>query len=94
MQLLSNVVQYCYHRPPLENPIFSTTVHPVDLRPVCKFDFVRCGPVEKNRALYLSRFDHGSPTKFEDTFFKKIIFLHFRQNAQFLKKFSGDEFKS
>ena len=31
--------------------------------PVCKFEFARCGPVEKTRAPYLSRFSRGSPTK-------------------------------
>ena len=53
---------------------FSTTKHPVDLRPVCKLKFVRCGPAEKNRALYLSKFNHGSPAKFQDTLFQKAIF--------------------
>ena len=36
-----------YH-PLLENRDFSGTEPPLDLRPVCKFKFVRCGPVEKN----------------------------------------------
>ena len=49
---------------------------------------------KKTRALYQSRFDHGGPTKFEDTFFKKIIFVDFRQNDKFFKNLSGDEFKS
>ena len=31
-----------------ENHDFPTTEHPVDPRPVCKLEFVRCGPVEKN----------------------------------------------
>ena len=35
------------HHPRSENHNFSTTKHPSDLRPVCKFEFVRCGPVEK-----------------------------------------------
>ena len=34
------------HHPLSENRNFSTTEHPIDLRPVCKFKFVRCGPVE------------------------------------------------
>ena len=38
------------HHPSSENCVFSTTVHPVDLRPVCKLEFVRCGPVEKNQS--------------------------------------------
>ena len=33
-----------------ENRDFSTTEYPVDLRPVCKFEFVRCGPVEKKQS--------------------------------------------
>ena len=37
-------------RPPLsENRDFSGTEHPLDLRPVCKFKFVRCRQVEKNQ---------------------------------------------
>ena len=28
---------------------FFTTEHPVDLRPVCKLEFVHCGPVEKKQ---------------------------------------------
>ena len=27
---------------------FSTTKHPIDLRPVCKLEFVCCGALEKN----------------------------------------------
>ena len=49
---------------------FSTTEHPVDLRPVSKLEFVRCGPVEKNQSdLSLSLLNCGSPTKFEEAFF-------------------------
>ena len=47
-----------------ENRDFYTIEYPIDLRPVCKFKFVCCGPVEKNRALYLSRFNRGGPTMF------------------------------
>ena len=36
-----------YH-PLSENRDFSATEHPLDLRPVCKLKFVRCGPGEKN----------------------------------------------
>ena len=50
---------------------FSGTEPPLDLRPVCNLEFVHCGLVEKkNRALYLSWFNHGGPTKFENTFFQ------------------------
>ena len=31
----------------LENHVFSATEHRMNLRPVCKFEFARCGPVEK-----------------------------------------------
>ena len=31
-----------------ENPEFSRTEHLLDLRPVCKFKFVICGPVENS----------------------------------------------
>ena len=58
-------------QPPLsENFDFSITKPSLDLRPVCKFKFVGCGPVEKNRALYLSQFNRGGPTKLENTFFQ------------------------
>ena len=36
--------------PLLENRDFSGTEPPLDLRPVCEFKFVRCGPVEKNQS--------------------------------------------
>ena len=48
--------QQNYH-PLLENRNFSGTEPPLDLRPVRKLEFVRCGPVEKTRALCLSRFN-------------------------------------
>ena len=40
------------HHPLSENCYFSTTEHPVDLSPVCKLEFVHCGPVEKNYETY------------------------------------------
>ena len=36
------------HPPPSENRVFSATEHRMNPRPVCKFEFCRCGPVEKN----------------------------------------------
>ena len=51
----------------VENPNFFGTELPLDLRPVCKFEFIRCGPVKKNRVLSL--FNRVSSTKFMDTFF-------------------------
>ena len=38
-----------YH-PLSENRDFSGTETPLDLRPVCKLNFVRCGPVEKKQS--------------------------------------------
>ena len=35
------------HHPLLENSNFSGTEPPLDLKPVCIFKFVHCGPVEK-----------------------------------------------
>ena len=35
------------HHPLSENQDFSITEPPLDLRPVCKFEFVRCGPIKK-----------------------------------------------
>ena len=60
----------CNHHPSSENCVFSATVHPVDLRQVCKLKFVRCGPKEKNRVLYSSRLNRGGPTKFKNSFFQ------------------------
>ena len=79
----------------IENSVFSVTVHLVDLRPVCKLKFVRCGPVEKNpecsiclgliMAVWQSSRKHFS---------KKLFSSIFDQMINFSKKFSGDEFKS
>ena len=56
------------HHPLLEIRDFSGTKPPLDLRPVCKFEFVCCCPAEKkHRALYLSQFNHGGQTKFKTT---------------------------
>ena len=82
-----------YH-PLSENHYFSGTKPPLDLKPVCKLKYVHCGPVEKNRTLYLSWFNRGGPTKFKNTFFQQEIFKDFRKNSLIFKKFSGDEFKS
>ena len=38
------------HHPLSENHNFSRTKPPLDLKPVCKFEFVRCGPVEKTQS--------------------------------------------
>ena len=84
-----------YH-PLSENRDFSGTEPTLDLRPVCKFKFVRCGPGEKTRALYLSRLKRGGPMKFENTFFqiaKLTIFNGFRQNSKFSKNFQGKSLK-
>ena len=35
---------------------------------ICKLKFVRYGPVEKTRTLYLPHFSRGGPRKFESTF--------------------------
>ena len=57
-------------------------------------------PKKKTRALYLSRFIRGGPTKFESTFFQiaklpfLTIFADFCQNYRIFKEFSGVEFKS
>ena len=86
------------HHPWLENHDFSATELPLDLRLVCKLEFVSCGRVDNNRALYLSRFNRGGPTKFENIFIAKlrflIIFNDFQQNSRMFKKFSRDDFKS
>ena len=88
-----------YYHPLSENHDFSGTEPPLDLRPVCKLNFVRCGPGEKNRALYLSRLKRGGLMKFENTFFQieklrfSSIFVDFRQISRIFKKISGNQFK-
>ena len=59
--------------PPLsDNRDFSKTDPLLDLKPVCKFKFVHCGPVErkKPRALNMSWSNRGGPTKFENSIFR------------------------
>ena len=83
-----------------ENCDFSGTEPPLDLRPVCKFKFVRCGPVVKNRALYLSRFKPWRPDEVREHLFPNskieifINFCRFSTNFPNFKKISGDQFKS
>ena len=58
---------------------------PVDPRPVCKLKFVRCGPVEKNRALSLSQ--SCRPDKVLEHLFPKSKNEIFDDFCQFLTKF-------
>ena len=75
-----------YH-PLSENRDFSRTEPPFDLRPVCEFKFVNCGPVEKNRALYLSRFSRGGPTKsFRQKIFESQSLEFFAFTSKFYNK--------
>ena len=62
--------------------------HVSDLRPVCKFKSVRCGPVDKSKALYLSRFSCGTPAKFENTIFQiaKLRYLMISNKIQDFQK--------
>ena len=53
------------HHPLSENRNFSPTKVLVDLRPVCKLEFVGFVQLGKTRALYLYWFNLGSPPKFE-----------------------------
>ena len=89
------------YRPPLsDNSDLIGTELLLDLRPVCKFQFVRCGPVEKNTTLYLSRFNSGGLTKFKNTFFQiaKLKFLmnfaDFRQNSRIFKNSQGSSLRA
>ena len=45
---------FANHHPLSENRDFSTTEHLVDLRPACKLEFVRTGPVEEKKQSPLS----------------------------------------
>ena len=38
------------HHPPSENRVFSATEHRMNPGPVFKFEFYRCGSVEKNES--------------------------------------------
>ena len=55
---------------------FSGTEPPLDLRTVCKFKFVHCGPAEKKQSALFFRFNRGGPTKLENTFFHIAKLLH------------------
>ena len=52
------------------------------------------------QSVVVQKFSRGGPTKCKSTFFQiaklrfSTIFADFHQNSQFLKTFSGDEFKS
>ena len=62
---------------------------------VCRLEFVRSGPVEKNEALYLSQFSCGSPTAFENIIFPiaKLKFSQiFAKIANFQPNFRGTVF--
>ena len=72
------------HHPPTENRVFSPTEHRMNLRPVCKFEFVRCGPVEKKEERSICLGLVVGVANFAD----------FHQNSQIFKNFSGDKFKS
>ena len=68
-----------------KNCYFSAIEYLVDLRPVFKLEFVRCGPIEETRVLYLSQFNCGSPIKFKNAIFQigRLRFLTiFRQFLQ------------
>ena len=86
-----------YYHSLSENRDFSGTEPPLDLRPVFKLKFVRCGPGEKNRALHLSWFYCGGPTKLKNTFFQiaKLRFLSiFEKNfPNFQKNLRGPVYK-
>ena len=72
----------CNHKPLSENCSFSITKPPLDLRPVCKFEFVRCGQVEKKAecsiclglimAVRQSSRTHFSQKLFSSIFYKMI----------------------
>ena len=67
-----------HYHPILENRDFSGTEPLLDLRPVCKLEFVRFGAEQKNpRTLFLSRFSCGE--------------LILNSEIDIFKKFSGDE---
>ena len=75
-----------------ENCDFSGTKPPLDLKPVCKLEFVRLGPIENPRVLYLYWFNLGGPTKIENTFFQiaKLRFLTiFDKITEFSKNSQG-----
>ena len=46
LNILTLVIVGGHNYPLLEGCDFSTTEHPIDLRPVSKFEFACCGPVE------------------------------------------------
>ena len=85
-----------YH-PLSENRDFSGTEPPLDLRPVCKLKFVRCGPGEKKQSALSFWVEAWPPDEVREHLFPNSeieIFIDFRQISQIFKKFSGDQFKS
>ena len=87
------------NHPLSKNRDFSASEHPVDLRPACKLEFVRVGPVKKS-VFYLSWFNHGGPTKFENIVLQianlrfSTIFVDFHKDPQFSKDSQGMSLKA
>ena len=76
---------------------FSRTEHPIDMRPVCKFKFVRWGPVETNQSALSVSVQSWRPDEFQKRHFpnsKIEIFTDFWPKCRFLIIFSGVQFKS
>ena len=60
----------------------------MDLRPICKFEFVRRSPVQKTKALHISWFNCGSLTNSKKTFFQiaTLRFLLIFDKIQYFSK--------
>ena len=67
------------HYPPLKNRDFTTTKDLGDPRPVCKLEFVRCGPVEKNQSALSASVQSWRTDKVREHLFPNSDFRRFRR---------------
>ena len=66
---------------------FTGTEPPLDLRPVCKFKFVRCGPGENNQSALSFSVEAWWPDEVREHLFPISEIEIFDVLQQFLKKF-------
>ena len=80
-----------------ENSDFTRTKPPLGSRPVCKFEFVCCGPGEKTQSTLSFSVEAWPIDEVREHLFpnsKIEILTIINDFTQIFQKFSGDEFKS
>ena len=70
-----------------ENCDFSGTEPPLDLRPVCKFKFVRCGPGEKKQSALSFSVEAWRPDEVREHLFPNSKIEIFDDLQRFSTKF-------